>query len=82
MFSLRHPLTGQLLSTTQRSYDTHCGLEVLEGLEMVEVAGTEAGASDQEAIWRVTASRAPELGGILALTGYKDTVCFSGAAGH
>ena len=63
MFSLRHPLTGQLLSTTQRSYDTHCGLEVLEGLEMVEVAGTEAGAADQEAIWRVTASRAPELGG-------------------
>ena len=67
-FSLRHPQTGQLLSSSQEVLSSTSGLELVEGLEVREVAGTGASTGDLAATWRVLAFRAPALGGSLSLS--------------
>ena len=60
-FSLVHPGTGQLLSTTERLLSQHTGLEGLEGLEVMEVAGSAGSPGGQATTWRVLAYRGPAL---------------------
>ena len=67
-FSLRHPQTGQLLSSSQEVLSSTSGLGELEGLEVREVAGTGASTGDLAATWRMVAFRAPALGGSLSFS--------------